>query len=158
MHPRKTITIVSLVAILLFVYYSGSESPIVSNETHTFIAGLEWYKDYEDGQRAALNADKPMLVYFWATWCDYCKKLETEVYPHSDVNKMLEEDFVLVAINVDENKEDADAFGVWVPPAEKFVTPEGEIIDSVGGYLPEDSFLSVLQQVKIYYDSRKMGQ
>jgi thioredoxin-related protein len=158
MHPRKTITIISLVAILLFVYYSGAESPIVSNETHTFIAGLDWYKDYEDGQRVAFEQDKPMLVYFWATWCEFCKKLEKEVYPNPDVNKMLEEDFVLVAINIDDNTEDAGAFGVWVPPAEKFVTPEGEIIDSVGGYLPEESFLRVLQQVKIYYDSRKMGQ
>ena len=99
-----------------------------------------------------------MLVYFWATWCDYRKKLEKEVYPQQDINKMLEEDFVLVAINMDDNKEDADAFGVWVPPAEKFVTPEGEVIDSVGGYLPEESFLRVLQQVKVFYDSRKMGQ
>lgn len=158
MHPRKTITIVSLVAILLFVYYSGSSSPIVSDETYTYIAGLSWYKDYEEGQRAAFEADKPMLVYFWATWCEFCKKLETEVYPNQDVNKVLEEDFVLVAINIDENREDADKFGVWVPPAEKFVTPEGEVIDSIGGYLPEDSFLSVLKQVKAFYDSRKMGQ
>lgn len=158
MHPRKTITIISLVAILLFVYYSGAESPVVSNETHTFIAGLDWYNDFEEGQRAAFEQDKPMLVYFWATWCEFCVKMETEVYPNPEVNKILKEDFVLVAINIDDNKEDANAFGVRVPPAEKFVTPQGEIMDSIGGYLPEDSFLVILKQMKISYDSRKTGQ
>jgi thioredoxin-related protein len=157
MHPKKTITIVSAVVILLFVYYSGNVSPVVSDETHTYIAGLSWYKDYEVGQKAALEADKPMLVYFWATWCEFCKKLETEVYPNTEVNKILEEDFVLVAINIDDNKEDADAFGVWVPPNEKFITPQGEVMDTIGGYMPEDSFLVILRQVKVNYDSRKTG-
>ena len=158
MHPKKTITIVSAVAILLFMYYSTDVSPVVSDETYTYIAGLNWYNDYEEGQRVALEQDKPMLVYFWATWCEFCEKMETEVYPDPRVNKILKEDFVLVAIDLDINKEDAGAFSVWVPPAEKFVTPQGEIIDSVGGYLPEDSFLSVLQQVKMFYDSRKTDQ
>jgi thioredoxin-related protein len=158
MHPRKTITIVSLVAILLFVFYAGDSSTIVSDETYTYIAGLSWYKDYEVGQSAALEADKPMLVYFWATWCDYCKMLDTEVYPYPEINKILAEDFVLVAINIDDNTDDANAFGVRIPPAEKFVTPQGEIMDSIGGYMPEESFLVILRQMKVNYDSRKTGQ
>jgi len=158
MHPKKTITIISTVAILLFLYYSTEVSPIISDETYTYIAGLSWYNDYEEGQLVALEQDKPMLVYFWATWCEFCKKMEGEVYPYPPINKILKEDFVLVAIDIDVNKEDAGAFGVWVPPNEKFLTPEGEIIDTVGGYLPEESFLNVLNKVKIFYESRKSGQ
>ncbi|MBU2559819.1 thioredoxin fold domain-containing protein [archaeon] len=157
MHPKKTITIVSAVVILLFVYYAGNVSPVVSDETYTYIAGLSWYKNYDEGQKAAIEEDKPMLVYFWATWCEFCKKLETEVYPNTQVNKILEEDFVLVAINIDDNKKDADAFGVWVPPNEKFITPQGEVMDEIGGYMPEDRFLVILRQVKVNYDSRKTG-
>jgi thioredoxin-related protein len=158
MHPKKTITILSAIAILLFVYYSSDASPIVSDETYTYMSGLTWYKHYDEGQRAAYEQDKPMLIYFWATWCKFCKKMENEVFPNTAVNEMLKENFVLVAIDIDDNKEDADRFGVWVPPAEKFLTPDGQIIDEVGGYLPEENFLSVLQQVKAIDDGRKTGQ
>jgi thioredoxin-related protein len=60
---------------------------------------------------------------------------------------------VLVAVDIDINKEDAQAFGIWVPPAELFVTPDGVVIDKVGGYTPKNNFLAVLRQIIRYYDN-----
>jgi thioredoxin-related protein len=153
MHPRKTITIISAIGILLFTYYSMSSSPVVSDEKYTYMAGLDWHSNFEDGQKVAVEQDKPMLVYFWATWCEYCEKMQTEVYPDPRINEILKNDFVLVAVDIDINKEDAQAFGEWTPPAELFVTPEGTTIDRAGGYMPEDRFLGVLRGVKGYYDN-----
>lgn len=158
MHPRKTITILLAIGLLLFVYYSMSVAPVISDEKYTYISGLVWYNSFEEGQKVALEQDKPMLVYFWAIWCKYCEKLHTEVYPDPDINKILKEDFVLVAVDLDINTKDAQAFGVQYPPAEIFVTPEGDIIDRRGGYMPKDHFLITLDQVKSYYENREDAQ
>lgn len=153
MHPKKTITIISAIVILFFVYYSMISSPVVSDEKYTYIAGLNWHSNFEDGQKVAVEQDKPILVYFWATWCEYCEKMQTEVYPDPEINEILKNDFVLVAVDIDINEEDAQAFGIWVPPAELFVTPDGVVIDKVGGYTPKNNFLAVLRQIIRYYDN-----
>jgi len=155
MHPKKTITILLAIGLLLFVYYSMNVSPVVSDKRHTYISGLSWYNSFEEGQKAALEQDKPTLVYFWATWCYICEEMQTEVYPDQEINKILKEDFVLVAVDLDINKEDAQAFGIWVPPAEIFVTPEGDTIHKIGGGMQKEGFLIVLKQVQTYYENRE---
>lgn len=155
MHPKKAITILSAIALLLFVYYSTSASPLISDENYTYISGLSWYKTFEEGQKVALEQDKPMLVYFWAIWCKFCEKMQTEVYPDPQINKMLREDFVLVAVDLDINKKDSQAFGIQYPPAELFVTPEGEVIDKIGGYVQKEYFIVALNQAKTYYENRE---
>ncbi len=158
MHPKKTITILVAIGLLLFVYYSMSVAPVISDEKYTYISGLTWYNTFEEGQKVALEQDKPMLVYFWAIWCKFCEKMHTEVYPDPEINKILKEDFVLVAVDLDINKKDAQAFGIQYPPSELFVTPEGEIINKIGGYTPKEYFLISLKQVKAYYESRGDSQ
>ncbi len=155
MDPKKIITILLAAALLLFVYYSMNVSPVISDEKYTYISGLTWYNSFEEGQKVALEQDRPMLVYFWATWCKYCKEMHTKIYADPEINKILEEDFVLVAVDLDMNKEDAQAFGIWTPPAELFLTPERDIIYKAGGGMGKEDFLITLNQVKNYHENRE---
>ncbi len=155
MDPKKIITILLAVGLLLFVYYSMNVSPVISDEKYTYISGLTWYNSFEEGQKVALEQDKPMLVYFWATWCKYCKEMHTKIYADPGINKILEEDFVLVAVDLDMNKEDAQAFGIWTPPAELFLTPERDIIYKAGGGMGKEDFLITIAQVKNYHENRE---
>lgn len=149
MNPKKLITIVVLCIAVLFMYYSMNAAPLISDEKYTYIAGLTWYKTYEEGQRATLEQNKPLLVYFWAIWCQYCEKLHTEVYPDKDVSKMLNESFVLVAVDLDENREDAQRFNVQYPPYFIFFSPQSEIIMRVPGYVPKDDLLGIMNSVLV---------
>lgn len=148
MKPKKAITILALAAVLLFVSYSMSAFPLVSDEKYTYIAGMRWYKNYDEGQVAAREQNKPMLVYFWAIWCKFCEKLHTEVYPSAEISKMLREDFVLVAVDLDVNKEDARRFNVQYPPQLIFLSPESKILVRIPGYLPKEELLPIMQQLK----------
>lgn len=148
MNPKKALTISALVIAVSFVYYSMNAAPLISDEKYTYIAGMTWYKNYEDGQKAAIEQNKPMLVYFWAIWCKFCEKLHTEVYPSEEVNKMLRSDFVLVAVDLDTNKEDTQRFGVQYPPYLIFLSPEGKILTRIPGYLPKEELLQIMKQTK----------
>jgi|Deesub1362A_J573_1020465.scaffolds.fasta_scaffold00943_5 thioredoxin-related protein len=154
MKPKKIITISVVVVLLLFVYYSMNAAPLISDEKYTYISGLRWYNTFEEGQRVALEQNKPIFIYFWAIWCTYCEKLHTEVYPNPEINRILKEDYVLVAVDLDTNKKDAARFGATYPPKLVFITPDGEIITEIGGYVPAESLLPVLQNVKAFYQNR----
>lgn len=147
MEHRKAITIAFLTIMLFFVYYAINAAPLLTDEEHTYLGNLKWYKTYEQGKSVAEESGKPMFLYFWTIWCPYCEKMQTEVFPQPEVNRLLRENFVLIAIDMDVNKKDAQRFGVQYPPHEIFLTPEGEVISRVPGYVPAEELLSILKQV-----------
>lgn len=148
MKPKKAITILALVVVVFFAYYSMNAAPLISDENYTYLSGLSWYKTVDEGLQVAKQQSKPMLVYFWAIWCKYCEKLHTEVYPSAEINKMLRDDFVLVAVDLDVNKEDARSFNVQYPPHLVFLSPEGKILTRIPGYLSGEELLPIMKQVK----------
>jgi len=144
MDQKKTITLTMLVVIALFILYSYSVTPLISDANYTYISGLTWYNTYEAGQEVAIKEDKPMLVYVWAIWCQFCEKLHTEVYPVPQIQKMLRDDFVLVAVDLDTNRADADRFGATYPPYLVFLTPTGQKITEIPGYVPANELSNLL--------------
>jgi thioredoxin-related protein len=153
MRTKKLLTIIAFLAVVVFVFYAVNATPIVSDNDWTYIGGMNWYQTYEDGAAVAQQTGKPMLVYFWTIWCTYCEKMQVEVFPYPPVKEILEEDFVLIAIDMDVNKEDTNRFNVQSPPHELFLDENGEIITRLPGYVPEDTFLQVLTQVRDVHHS-----
>lgn len=94
------------------------------------------------------SADRPIVVDFWATWCEPCRQLGPLL------EKLAVEfngRFQLVKVNVDENQEIAGAFGVQsIPyvvalrdgrPVSEFVGvhPEDKLREWLGAFLPSKS-------------------
>ena len=49
------------------------------------IAAVNWETNVERGSVAALKANKPMLLEFWADWCPPCLVMDAEVYSDASV-------------------------------------------------------------------------
>lgn len=148
MHPKKAITLAVLVVTVFFFYYSANAAPLIDDGNYTYISGMTWYNTYDAGLEAAQAQNKPMLVYAWAIWCKFCEKLHKEVYPDPRVKPILEEHFVLVAIDLDTNKKDTKRFSFSYPPKLLFLDPNGEKIVDIPGYVPADTLLPILEQIK----------
>lgn len=147
MKSKKVISIAALCTVAIFVYYSINAAPLISDSEYTYISGMKWYQTYEKGLEVAAEENKPIFLYFWAIWCTYCEVLHTEVYPDPEVSKVLQEDFVLVAVDLDTNREDANKFGVSYPPHLLFLTKDGEEITRIPGYVPKTTLLPILSSV-----------
>jgi thiol:disulfide interchange protein DsbD len=100
------------------VYPSDSECPM----------GLNCFKDYEQGRTYAEAQDKPILLDFTGWACVNCRKMEENVWSQPEVFRLLNEEFIIISLYVDDRKE--------LPEAEQFnfQYPNGRIktIQTVG--------------------------
>ena len=100
------------------VYPSDSECPL----------GLNCFKDYEQGRTYAEAQDKPILLDFTGWACVNCRKMEENVWSQPEVFRLLNEEFIVISLYVDDRKE--------LPEAEQFnfQYPNGRIktIQTVG--------------------------
>jgi thiol:disulfide interchange protein DsbD len=74
--------------------------------------GLECYKDFETGRAAALQANKPLLLDFTGWACVNCRKMEENVWSDAEVFPLLNENYILVSLYVDDRTAlpDGEAF------------------------------------------------
>jgi thiol:disulfide interchange protein len=67
--------------------------------------GLNGYFDYEQGMACAKELGKPVFIDFTGHGCVNCREMEANVWSDPAVLKMLREDFVVIALYVDDKTE-----------------------------------------------------
>jgi thiol:disulfide interchange protein len=100
------------------IYEQDSDCPL----------GLQCYKDFEEGLEAAKAANKPIMLDFTGWACVNCRKMEEQVWSTSEVYDLLNEEFVIISLYVDDRS--------LLPEEEQFnyLRPSGTLksIKSVG--------------------------
>lgn len=90
---------------------TSSETPTTSTEVIKYADrlkiphGIPGYFDYEQALAAAKREGKPLLIDFTGHGCVNCRKMEENVWVDPQVLKRLKEDFIMVALYIDERLE-----------------------------------------------------
>lgn len=93
----------------------------------------------ENFQQEVLNAEKPVLVDFWASWCGPCRM----VGPIVEEIAQEREDVIVGKINVDEQPELAREFGIMSIPT-LIVLRNGMELERAVGARPKAQILNML--------------
>jgi len=121
---------------------------------------IQGYFELEQGLECAKEQGKPALIYFTGHSCSNCKKMQAEVWSDPAVQKRLREDYVLIALYIDDRKKlpedewmtsdydgkvkktigkknaaiQIERFSVNTQPYYHVLTPEGEKVGEPTGY------------------------
>ena len=90
-------------------------------------------------QELVLNADRVVLLDFWAPWCGPCRM----VSPIVDEIAQERQDILVGKVNVDEEMALAAQFQVMSIPT-LVVLKKGQVVNRVVGARPKDAILSLL--------------
>ncbi len=122
-----------------------------------FTAEKASWIDFDEGLVRAKKENKNMVVDFYTDWCHWCKVMDEKTFQEANVKKKLEKRFVTVRLNAEDanasatykgtsytNVELTQAFGVTGYPTLAFLKPNGDIITTVPGYVPAETFIHIL--------------
>jgi thioredoxin-related protein len=154
MKTKKLLTILVLILIISMAYgtYNISLSEFkLSDANNSYLGGLTWYRSapgLEKGFQIAQQENKPVAVYFWAIWCQYCAKFQSDTLGNPQVKEILEKDYVLVAMDLDIDRDVSRKYGVSYPPYVLFLDGKGNVLDRVPGAVDANYFLPIVTRVR----------
>ncbi len=90
-----------------------------------------------------VNADKPVLVDFWATWCGPCKALTPTI---EKLAGEFEGRFIVGKMDIGTHPQTAGKFGIRSIPALLFFKG-GEVVETIAGKASEDKIRETMEKV-----------
>nr|WP_205003290.1 thiol-disulfide oxidoreductase ResA [Scopulibacillus daqui] len=166
MHPRKKRLVIRTVIILLLAAAIGFTIYQIFNKDKTVATGdkaPDFVLTDVNGHQVKLSdfKGKAVMLNFWATWCDPCKK---EMPYIENVYKTLnKKKIVILAVNIgesqfavqnfmdkyhidfpivmDKNRDVTDAYHIGPIPTTFFINKDGEIEEKVVGSMPSEKYI-----------------
>ncbi|GAA0483783.1 thioredoxin 1 [Salinibacillus kushneri] len=83
-----------------------------------------------------------VLADFWATWCGPCKMIAPVL---EELDSEMSEKVKIVKLDVDENQETAQKYGVMSIPT-LLLFKDGEVVDQVVGYQPKEALVELVNK------------
>ena len=94
-------------------------------------------------EELVVNADKPVMIDFWAVWCGPCRMIAPIV---EEMSVEYEGKAVIGKVDVDSNPNVATKYGIRNIPTVLFVK-NGEIVDKQVGAAPKATFTAKLDKL-----------
>lgn len=103
--------------------------------------------DYETALQKGQGSPKPLLIFFTSPWCYQCTQMERKVFQDKDIVSSLNEQFLLVEVDISEEKKLKEDFFINHTPTSLFLDIRGKPIMDIKGYIPTSRFRKLLRYV-----------
>ena len=109
-----------------------------------FAAPVRWYSTVEEASAEALKTNKPILIDFWAGWCEPCRTMEKEVYSDSAFTSAADQ-YLLVRIDFDKKTALSRKYNVAALPTILFTDSYGNELYRNRGFIAAKRLAEVMR-------------
>jgi thiol-disulfide isomerase/thioredoxin/YHS domain-containing protein len=109
---------------------------------------FQWETDVEAAKRLAAQSNRLVLIHFWAPWCKPCMRLDQMVFSNPGFGPAIQNQYVAVKVNLDQNTKLAEQYGVKSIPADVILSPQGQLVQKmISPQKSADEYVGVMQQL-----------
>ena len=123
-------------------------NPIINNQQQITASS------YREAIKRSGEEGIPVLIFFDADWCSWCKKMKSETLTDKNVKEIMK-NYILVFVDYDRNKFVARKFGVQGLPSYAITNVNETKLKSDGGYLSADKFHRWLDNPSVYEQPKR---
>lgn len=139
---KKYILIVAVISLLTLT------SAVYSLDfDDTQISGLNVTTDIDGAFNASQSENKTLAIIFDQDSCVYCDILKENVLSDNDVQKVLNENFIVLMVDINKNPDIAQKYNVYGTPTIQFLDSHGNDVDKIEGCPEKDDFLNVIKEI-----------
>ncbi len=120
--------------------------PVSSNDGSENGDKLIWFDDFDTALAKASMEYRPILIEFFSPQCPWCRKLDMHVFSSPDVKALLKE-FVLVRIDVTQDRKTAAMFQISSIPVISFCSADAVEMLRLNGYVDKAAVLKAMSAV-----------
>jgi thioredoxin-like negative regulator of GroEL len=107
---------------------------------------IPWHTRMETAREAAVSANRPMLLEFWAGWCEPCKVMDAEVYSNAQVIEAMK-GLVPLRVDLDAQGRLARTYNVESIPTLVFTDSHGNELFRYSGLLHVGPMVQLLREL-----------
>ena len=134
--------IIHIIVTLLVLLFIAQLSPVQAG------TGTVSWLSYDEGMTLGKSQKKKIFINFFATWCSFCKMMDTKTFKDAAVIDYLNAHFITVKVDVDKELYVAAQYNIRPLPDMWFVSEKGEAIGNKPGYISPEEMLPVLKFIK----------
>ena len=113
-----------------------------------FLCSTAHADEWDVALKRAKKEDKPVVLYFFTSYCSYCQAMDKEVLAEKEISTTLKKNLVYQRIYVEKREELARFYGVRGYPTTTFLEPNGQRIMQIPGYIEKKDFKKLLDFVR----------
>jgi len=145
------------ISLIFFVFFLVKAKTPSRVEIQIYSNKVLCLEEIESQIAVIINKEKkPMILYFYATWCHSCEHIE-EKLSRKEVGELIQKGWIFIKVDVSDYEKYEEHllkhYGVYGVPALAFFDKEGNIVKPftmVGEEIPIRTLISILRQFGVF--------
>jgi thioredoxin-related protein len=113
--------------------------------------GVAWFHDLYEAHKLSASTGKPMLIVFGATWCHYCRELDSKTLTNPQLAAYIESNFIPVHLDADRDKKVAEILKAKPIPCTVVLSPDANLVGKFLGYEEVQPYFAQLEKARQRY-------
>ena len=106
---------------------------------------IQWEENFEAAMQRARTEGKPIMIDFYADWCQPCKMMDARVYPDRNVIAQ-SQNWITVKVNGEKRPDVMQAYGLRAYPTILFAQGSGQPVSITTGYQDAPQLVQAMQE------------